>query len=301
MKKLQLLIFILLFSASTFGQITDWGFGFDTPDQLWRFSFDTTSNPNCSWQIGRPSKSIFSSAYTAPNAILTDTINPVPANDTSIFYMKHNRGVLQFHIFVLHFLYQMDGDSTDFGSIEISPDYGQTWINILTEDTTYRMTWLSPKPTLNGSTNGWMWFDLDMNVWASTDSGLGGTTFPTYITADTVLFRFTYITDTNSTPHDGWMIDNFFLEDWAEGISEDQNNNLISVFPNPCSGQLYIERNKFSDKSRVQIFNYTGQKLYDNTNFIGEAIDTRQLTNGIYFLKYSDTENFCIKKIVIEN
>lgn len=67
----------------------------------------------------------------------------------------------------------MDGDSTDFGTIEISPDTGHTWLNVLTQDTTFLMTWQTPKPTLTGSTTGWQSFNLGIENWAS-----GWGTFP---------------------------------------------------------------------------------------------------------------------------
>ena len=135
-----------------------------------------------------------------------------------------------------------------------------------------------------------------MEAWAS-----GWGVFPVAMTADTILFRFTYVTDGNSTAHDGWIIDDFQLEDWWEGIEEIQNDNLISISPNPTSDELRIHRTRASDKQRIQILNYTGQLFYDNSNFIGETFNARQLANGIYLLKYSDSKNFSIKKFVVQH
>ncbi len=297
MKKILLSISLTVIAATSFGQIL-WGIDFDTPFYLDRIDRDTISNPNCTWQVGHPNKTVFTSAYSVPNAIVTDTLNPVPVNDTSIFYLKHVRNQNSiFHYFRLGFWFQMDGDSTDFGTIEISPDTGSTWINLLKKDTTYLINWHSFKPTLTGSTSGWQWFELDMLQWAS-----GWGNFPIAMTADTILFRFTYITDSNSTPHDGWMIDDFVLEDSFESVIEEiQNANLISISPNPTTDELIIHRKKISDHSKIQILNFTGQVLYEKTNFNGETIDTRQLSNGIYLLKYSDTKNFSIKSFVVQH
>lgn len=296
MKKWLLSLSLSLVAATSFGQLF-WSIDFDDPEYLDRIVRDTASNPNCMWQIGPPNKTVFTAAYTDPNVFVTDTLHPVPANDTSIFYLKHVREhTYPLHIFILQFRYQMDGDSTDFGSIEISPDSGNNWINVLTQDTTYQMDWAMPKPTLRGSTTDWQWFYLDMTYWAS---GLGS--FPIEMTADTILFRFTYITDSSSTPHDGWMIDDFILEDFPEGIEEFQNDNLIAISPNPVSNQLNIHRTIASDRSRVQIIDYTGQILFDQANFSGDTIDTQHLNNGIYLLKYSDSINFAIKKLVVQH
>jgi len=121
------------------------------------------------------------------------------------------------------------------------------------------------------------------------------------MTADTILFRFTYITDSSSTPHDGWMMDDFQLQDWFEGIEEFQNNDLISISPNPTSNELKIHTNKIENSQRVQIFDFTGKILYNNPNFIGNTIDTHLLKNGIYLLKYSQFNKFSIKKFVVEH
>jgi hypothetical protein len=299
MKIIVLSILLATVSVNSFAQWT-WGINFDTPSYQDRIVRDTISNPNCIWQVGQPTKAVFTSAYSVPNAIVTDTSSPVPARDTSIFYLRHVRNqLLPFHIFTLHFWYQMDGDPTDFGTIEISPDTGHTWINVLTEDTTYQMLWISAKPTLTGSTVGWQPFDLDMYLWAS--NWPCNTPFPVLMTADTILFRFTYVTDSGTVPHDGWIIDDFHLEDWFEGIHEVRNDKLITVSPNPTSDVLRIDRVKVDDRSQIQIVNYTGQIVYSNPNFVGDIIDIRHLPNGVYFLKYSDTKNFSVKRFVVQH
>lgn len=296
LKKILLSISLTLIAATSFGQF-GWGIDFDTPWYLDRIVRDTITNPNCSWQVGHPTKTVFTSAHSILNAIVTDTLNPVTANDTSIFYLKHVRDQFQqFHIFVLHFWYQMDGDSTDFGAIEISPDTGHTWINVLTQDTTFLMNWQTPKPTLTGSTTGWQSFNLSLENWASSWG-----TFPISMTADTILIRFTYITDSSSSPHDGWIIDDFNLEDWAEGIQETQNDNLISVFPNPTSEELEVRQKTKTDKQSIQVFDFIGRLVIENLNFSGQTIDTRQLNNGVYLLKYSDTKNYSLKKFVVQH
>jgi hypothetical protein len=296
MKKLFLLISLTLVTATSFGQ-WGWNLDFDSPAFLDRVYNDTVSNPNCIWQVGHPTKTVFNSAYSNPNAIVTDTLNPVPAHDTSTFYLMHQRdNFAPWHGFYLDFWFQMDGDSTDYGRIEISPDSGLTWINILNQDTTYQIQWQSIKPTLKGSTSGWQEFRIDMTQWAS-----GWGTFPVAMTADTILFRFTYITDSSSTPHDGWIIDNFILEDVWEGIQEYQNNNIISIAPNPTNENLLIHKTKSTDNASIQIYDCKGQLVSENKNFKEENISTKNLQNGVYLLKYSDTKNYSVKRFVVQH
>lgn len=294
MKKLLLSAsFVLLFTAS-YGQ-TIWGIDFDCQTNLDRIYLDSVSNPTCIWQIGEPAKTVFNTTHSVPHVLVTDKLNPVPANDTSVFYLKHATSHLTFHHLTLSFWYQMDGDSTDRGIIEVSPDSAHNvWINLLTEDNAYNFNWMTTKPTLTGSTVGWQQFDLTlMNSYS---------TMGIYPLADTVLFRFSYITDSSSTQYDGWMIDDFLIEDDViEGINKIRSDNLISVYPNPAMDHVIIQRNKSCDKQTIQILNYTGQMLYDNQNFSGEIIDTRQLDNGVYFLKYSDTKYFSITKFIVNH
>lgn len=218
MRKYILLVLLLVFSTKSQAQLwwainfenTPWGTVYEE-----RIIPDTVSNPNCSWQIGKPQKAVFDSAYQSIRALVTDTAQPVRPNDTSVFILKHFRNSTQSsHYFDLYFWYKMDGDSTDFGKIEISPDSGYTWINVLTEDTLYDMCYQFSKPTLSGSTNGWKHFRLDMAQWASANPQFSS--YPVYLTADIILFRFTYITDSDTTPRAGWMIDNIQLDRLVE-------------------------------------------------------------------------------------
>lgn len=298
MKKILLSISLNLIVLASLGQ-TSWSTDFETTWLSWQWDRvyrDTISNPNCIWQVGHPNKTVFDSAHFGINVIVSDTINPVPQNDTSTFYLQHALPFIGNRVLGLHFWYQMNGDSTDRGIIEFSPDSLHTvWINLLTQDTTYNFQdgwWESPpKPTLTGSTIGWKSFDLRL---MSATSTIGN-----YQLADTILFRFTYITDSINTPYDGWMIDDINVEDWIEGVEEIRNDNLISIYPNPTADHLIIQRTKSRDKQTVQILNYTAQVLFENHNFAGETIDTRQLDNGVYLLKYSDTKSFSVKKFIV--
>ena len=157
--------------------IYDFGYGADTtyyPDSLY-ISIDTIDYHNNQWQIGRPQKTIFNSAYSYPNAIVTDTLHPCLPNDTSVFIITtpsmYFGGEFSFE-------YELNIDSGDFATVEISEDGGANWVNLLTGST---------------SITGWE------NFSASFDD----TSFSYFY-----LFRFTLITDSNTSPRDGWMMDN---------------------------------------------------------------------------------------------
>lgn len=300
MKRILLSMMLTFISANLFGQAGYSFFNFDQAPLNWDFAtlaIDTASNPNCSWQIGTPAKTVFTSAYSVPKAMITDTLNPVPANDTSTFYVSQRIIIpvlkkAEMPLFRLHFWFQTDGDSTDFGSVEASSDHGQTWADLLIDQE--GCSWLEPKPTLSGSTNGWQRFSLDMSYWTWLPWGGFGD--------EMVLFKFTYITDSNPSPRDGWMIDDIWIDaDFGDGIAEVENPQLISIYPNPVQDRLYIKTNQIKTTQAVQILNYQGQVLYDNRDFHGEFVTTEHLPNGLYFLRYSDSKEFALKKFIINN
>lgn len=300
MKILLLFISFAFITANSLGQ-QFWGIDFDTPINLERVLKDTISNPNCNWQIGKPNKTIFNSSYSVPNSIVTDTINSVPPNDTSSFYLIHQRPFYgdSIHAFGLEFFYKLDGDSTDFGLIEISPDSGITWINMLTQDTTYQFSWALPKPTLTGSTNGWEHFSVYMSPWASCSD-----TFPVYMTSDSILFRFTYITNADSSAHDGWIIDDIYIVDAPspfDGLNEIHSSDLIAIYPNPVSQKLRIKRNKNITKCSIQIYSYTGELVLSHKNLVDDTIDISFLADGSYLLKYVDDNSYSINKFTVRH
>ena len=92
MKKTVLAIILLLISCCK-------GYGQCVLKDIWYSIIDfenTTSYYNCliqrdstdtlnMWQIGKPHKTVFDSAYSPVNVIVTDTANTYKPNDTSVF------------------------------------------------------------------------------------------------------------------------------------------------------------------------------------------------------------------------
>ena len=91
------------------------------------------------WQIGVPQKTIFNSANSAPNAILTDTLNSYPPNTSSTFILEIDEDVLfGFPFIQVEWQQKFDVEiGVDGGIVEASYDGGVTWQNVLS-DTVYR-------------------------------------------------------------------------------------------------------------------------------------------------------------------
>ena len=106
---------------------------------------------------------------------------------------------------------------------------------------------------------------------------------------DSFLFRFTFISDSVFANKDGWIIDNIGLMYYTESVPIIQNNNLISIYPNPTTTELTItSRDKINT---VTISNLLGQVMYSHEyNTTQVQVNIADLPKGIYFIKVNGTE-----------
>lgn len=299
MKKHLILLIAITFSFQfVFAQFYE-QIDFDSPGSHddW-IKIDTVTNPNNIWQIGTPSKTTFTSAYSPVRAIVTDTLNSYPANDTSGFLLlfpkfqlpengSNDKGDL---LLLLDFWFQMQSDSLgDYGTVEVSCDYGQSWINVMEEDTIYEFIWNYGKPTLTGNTDGWEHFSLDLT---NLDH--------IYEPYDTLYIRMTFISDGNNNPNDGWIIDDFTLQDIWSGLEKPNRKDQISIYPNPSSGSFLIKtKNRNLVNPQITITDLSGRVVYRQEYMPGQPINT-ELQKGIYLLRFENCNTFSVKKIFVE-
>ncbi|OFY94996.1 MAG: hypothetical protein A3K10_05100 [Bacteroidetes bacterium RIFCSPLOWO2_12_FULL_31_6] len=98
------------------------------------------------------------------------------------------------------------------------------------------------------------------------------------------LFQGTVITG-NKTPKPDLETNNTLH------INVSDNNNSSYILP--------IKDVKFSNYS-IELFNSTGQLVYEKTEQSSTNILLPSFENGVYFLKINDTDNFYTKAIYIE-
>jgi len=248
-------------------------------DYLW---IDTISDTNNIWQIGVPQKTIFNSAYSLSNAIITDTINPYPVNDTSSFIyvnIAECMGSPCSGVNLISGQYKVNSDSlNDFGTIWFSPDNGQLWIDLL-NDTVYQqyIFWNNDKPVFTGTSTVWNYFEVHV-----TNLGLIFNIEP----GDTVLYRFTFISDSIQTNHEGLMFDDIRLYETCGSIRENSLTSFSStLFPNPAHNSATI---KFENPTHaifnLQVFDITGRMVIEQTNIRSNRteLNTRNFPPGIY-------------------
>src|SRR5690348_2572222 len=108
MKKIILGFFFLLFINACFAQPPYYDtIGFEGGIHNLRID---TSQANNLWQVGKPSKIVFNSAYSIPSAIVTDTINPYPPNNISSFTICEP--LIHYNLYHLSFTHKYN---TDYG------------------------------------------------------------------------------------------------------------------------------------------------------------------------------------------
>jgi len=271
---------------------------FEIKDSI-KVSFDTTNIHNL-WMIGRPQKPVLDSAWSPVNVLITDTINPCKANDTSYATVTIPNVWNSFLYF--KFLHKYDIDSVHQRAfLECSYDTGATWLDMNFAQNGYPdavwRNWmdndnvdfnmnevLNEKPSLYGTTNNWQvsgyYWQWYMPV--RTDMGKIEGSFP----PQTVLVRFVFINDSVAVNNDGWMIDDmevYYIEPCG-GVNEPPVN-ISAIYPNPVSDVLYIT--SISNTTEINISDALGrsiiaQKIAPSNSSI--SLNTSQLVPGIYFL-----------------
>jgi hypothetical protein len=127
---------------------------------------------------------------------------------------------------------------------------------------------------------------------------------PDYLGVDSFLFRFTFITDSSTVPRDGWMMDNFTIGYWGEGIEDISNRAFFKNYPNPANNRMYIdytlpERHDMEIKLANALGQVVKQMTIHNTQKGKTEIDIADLPDGTYFCIVSSDGSRSTQRIVI--
>ena len=291
MKKIYLAILLLVFSVrySTAQYYYQYFDGADT--SVWN-SVRITVDPDSSnvWQIGPPQKIIFSSASTQPNVIVTDTINYYPVNDTSRFIAKVWLNFGNWGIFALQWKQKLDMDTAfDGGIIEYSTDTGNTWVNVFNNpyvynfygyDTTNVDTLSGGEYAFSGTDSTWrdIWLCFDLS-WLQQ-----------YAPSDTVLFRFTLLSDSVNNNKEGWMIDNMIAHiTFIHTVKDINQTDYLNIYPNPTNGVVNIAAEKmmgFHIIEHMELINSQGMVVEQWKNLPTKFwFETGKYAAGLYMLR----------------
>ncbi|GAA3777154.1 hypothetical protein GCM10022423_35660 [Flavobacterium ginsengiterrae] len=79
-----------------------------------------------------------------------------------------------------------------------------------------------------------------------------------------------------------------------------ETSNDVLIFPNPSDGNFNIGLNNFDTPYNLEIFSFTGQKVFEKPNSTDSVIAAGQLAKGIYVVKIEKDSQTIIKKIIVE-
>jgi hypothetical protein len=249
------------------------------------------------WAIGIPVKTMFDAAYSVPRAMVTDTVNPYPVNNSSSFYVIIKGECSA--AYGISFHHRMNTDSLqDGGTIEISDNGGNTWINIIDYPYQYNgpMNVYSSSSTVSsmgkpGFTGTFPWKTSSFDFYN-----------PANFDLQIFVLKFTFASDgTQINPKDGWMIDDLEVTSAFESIDGHSNDQKISIYPNPATSSFNINTGSaLADLNSVSIFNYLGEKMKEVSVLSGKSISTDGLDPGIYYVSIQNNNRVVTKKMIIQ-
>ncbi|UTW66821.1 T9SS type A sorting domain-containing protein [bacterium SCSIO 12643] len=282
--------YILFFCLLPFGTLGQEVISFDDTSNLDLIIIDTLSNPNNIWQIGKPQKGSFNSAYSDPNVMVTDTINPYPINDTSVFYLWYTEHKEPGWWPTLEFKFKTDTDSlNDYGEIQFSPDKGSTWFKV--EDN-------NPGISVNCNCNRNNPFTGRNLHWTDMFIGFGNWD-DNYGYTDSILFKFIFYSDNIPDVKDGWIIDDIKMYDYISNIVEKNIELKININPNPAQETIRIQflDPNIRDAQELKIYSITGQLvIHQMINPPKSEINIETLEPGVYMYTIGDQRG----KMVVE-
>ena len=318
MKKylLTLIISFLLFFVFTESkaQYTYDSVSFETPIS----TIFIDPSPNNNWQIGMPSKTFFDAAHIGAKAILTDTINSYTPNDTSVFIYTIRNPYTWTCYTSMEYWHKFDTDTlTDIGMIDASYDGGNSWVTVSdTNDVSpmgsnfwwdydFHAETGQYKPhhlIVSGKSDGWILSRFNWEWWIPVK-------MDTIIAPpDSLMIRFTFISDDIETNKEGWMIDDIltYSAEWqlCSGIDEQKKENMISISPNPFSYQTSLTASFLLNNSIITIYNTSGQivnQIHGNSGY-QVPIPRYNLPSGLYFIVITEQNKIMTTdKIMISN
>lgn len=87
------------------------------------------------------------------------------------------------------------------------------------------------------------------------------------------------------------------------GVSEQDNENSVLIYPNPSSGRIFIESRMTGDNpSSIAVFNVLGETVYGKNlkQQMQNEVNLPGFSSGIYFLKIQAGDKLFIKKLVLQ-
>ncbi len=259
------------------------------------------------WQIGIPQKSFLNAAFSGSRAIVTDTLNPCPTDNTSSFTYIIRDPYTKTCFTRMEFWHKYDMDSTgDSGTLDASYDGGNTWMAV--SDTTlfpwgsffywegdyhaFSQSYTPHTLIINGKSDGWI---RSAFIWQWFIPVKRADTIR--LNPDSLMVRFTFHSDSSTNHREGWMVDQIVTSSaWGElcsGLEEKLPAGHLSVTPNPLYSHALLQTGFRMKAATLTIYDSFGRLVKEIRDLSGNSylLERENLSPGLYFFRMTENNN----------
>ncbi len=278
----------------------------------WHISFDpgadrTMDSLSGCWQIGDPDKTVFDSAYSAPAALVTDTVLPYPVGGTS--YAEFSVPVNFYGEDIqMSFTHRLETDPGEaYGWIEyFDTGITQTWIKVDPWEAWYSgwIEWsgdgvdTDSALVFTGTNNGWGNVQIGWRCIAVVQGPNERASYP-----DSMRIRFAFQAMANTNSRDGWMIDDLVVTNsGCMGGMHEALRPALFVSPNPASDHAMIELTDApSAPMTLELFRADGALvLRERLKGARHTLDLAPLPEGPYVIRIIGEHGQLVERLVIQ-
>ncbi len=179
---------------------------------------------------------------------------------------------------------QYSTSTNDNLQVQVSTNCGSTWTTIYNKSGSALSTKVAQTTAFTPTSSQWRKETIPLS---------------SYIGQSDVMFMFT----TQSNFGNNLYLDDINISN-TTGVEENNFDNLISIYPNPSNGKIYIETKFESNENiRIAIYNLMGEqvgKMIENGSSTGKySIDLSDKAVGTYFVKVFTNSQMAVKRITI--
>jgi hypothetical protein len=282
----KIFTFIVILTAIKITAQPNYYYQYFEPNSSNNLNVAIGTNTDNIWQIGTPTKTLFSSANSFPSAIITLTSGAYPVSNVSSFsFAVAHYTWCSFCPYALQWTQKLDMEAgKDGGIVEFSID-GQNWQNTLNNPNIYQFYGFQPanKDTING--NEYCFSGTD-NSWRSIWLCLPGTVINGN---DSIWYRFTFKSDANQTNQEGWVMDNFNAHYTPmHPVKQNGKPDQTTIYPNITNGIVNVEwkkKNPTNQIDNIKLTDLNGKVIEDyGANYSKVVLDLSKHPQGAYFI-----------------
>ncbi len=112
-----------------------------------------------------------------------------------------------------------------------------------------------------------------------------------------------FVVSSTNPGSSGWnpSFDNFIATNLTSNVKTIQNQNGISVLPNPSTGMVQVTASGFSNQAHVEVFNILGSKMFSGNLSGGKAtLDLSDLKSGVYLIKVTEGKQVAVSRLILK-